>query len=159
MIQYASASIASDVIAIHATAPGSVSDMYPVGGAVAGSAEASRIHQSFQEQRAIPESRLPLLRHLPRAERENLARQSLDTDPWQDQPHASEIAKHLSFIVMSGNDSTDMRGQPCIAYSRRPLDKLRHAAARPIAGRSSTACSPHAECSMKLLEGDSLGVV
>src|SRR5665811_1818648 len=81
-------STVSFVIAIHATAPGGVSDMYPVGGAVAGSAEASRIHQSFQEQRAISESRLPLLRHLPRAERENLARQSLDTDPWQDQKPA-----------------------------------------------------------------------
>jgi hypothetical protein len=47
------------------------------------------------------------------------------------------------------------------ARSPRPSRPFtpRRVAEHPIAGWSSTACSPRAECSMKLPKGDSLGVV
>jgi hypothetical protein len=76
------------VLAIHATAPGGLPDMDPVGGPVAGAAEASHIHQGFQQKGAMPESRFPRLWHLPGAECQNLAGQSWDAYPWQDQKPA-----------------------------------------------------------------------
>src|SRR5882762_3941119 len=62
--------------------------MDPVGGTVASSAEASRIHQGFQQQRTTSISGLPVVGHLPSAQRQDLAGQSLDSYPRQHQKPA-----------------------------------------------------------------------
>jgi hypothetical protein len=78
----------SSTLPVHATASGGLPYMDPVGSPVAGSTKTSRIHQGFQQQGTTPISRFPVARHLPRAQRQDLAGQSLDLHPRQDQKSA-----------------------------------------------------------------------
>src|SRR5215469_892143 len=73
------------VLPVHAAASGGLPDMDPVGSTIAGPAKTLRIHQGFQQQRTMPIATFPVARHLPRAQRQDLARQSLDLHPGQDE--------------------------------------------------------------------------
>src|ERR671923_2218361 len=70
---------------IHATAAGGLPDMNPVGSPIAGPAKTDRIHQGFQQQRTMTIAALPVAWHLPGAQRQDLARQTLDLHPRQDE--------------------------------------------------------------------------
>src|SRR5438067_4738734 len=78
----------SCMLPVHATASGGLPDMDPIGSPIAGSAKTDRIHQGFQQQGTTPVASLPVARHLPRAQRQNLAGQSFDSYPWKDQKPA-----------------------------------------------------------------------
>ena len=69
---------------IHAAAPGGLSQIDPVGRSVAGSAKAVPIQKGFQQQRTMAVVTFPIMRQLPCAQRQDLARKSFDADPWQD---------------------------------------------------------------------------
>src|SRR5271157_442853 len=73
------------MLPVHATASGGLSDMDPVGGAIAGSAKTFRIHQGLQQQGTTPVADLPVAWHSPCAQRQNLAGQSFDLHPGQNQ--------------------------------------------------------------------------
>src|SRR5713101_7311846 len=72
------------VLSVHATAPGGRPEVGPVGGPIAGSAKAICVHQRLQ-QRTMAISSLPVVRHLPGAEGQDLARQPFDSYPRQNQ--------------------------------------------------------------------------
>src|SRR6266849_9466400 len=75
----------SFVLSVHATAPGGRPEVGPVGGPIAGSAKAICVHQRLQQQRTMAISSLPVVRHLPGAEGQDLARQPFDSYPRQNQ--------------------------------------------------------------------------
>src|SRR6058998_601087 len=75
----------SGVRPVHATTSGGLPNMNPVGGAIAGSAKTGCIHQSFQQQGTIAVVIFPIRRQSPCTQRQDLARESLDTNPRQDE--------------------------------------------------------------------------
>src|SRR5262245_40611984 len=72
--------IMSFVFPVRATAAGGLSHIDPVGGSVAGSAKAIRIHESFQQERTMAVVIFPIVRQLPCTQRQDLAGQSFDPD-------------------------------------------------------------------------------
>ena len=78
----------SFVLPIHATASGGLPNMDPVGSPIARSPKTGRIHQGFQQQGTAPEADLPVARHLPHAQRQNLAGQPFNAYPRQNQKSA-----------------------------------------------------------------------
>ena len=91
----------SFVFPVHAAAARGLSDIGPVGGSVASSAKAVRVHQRFQQQRARAVSGVPVVRYLPGAEGQDLARQSLDADPGQNQ-EGVRMSPSLFAAILSG---------------------------------------------------------
>ena len=89
------------VFPVHAAAARGLSDIGPVGGSVASSAKAVRVHQRFQQQRARAVSGVPVVRYLPGAEGQDLARQSLDADPGQNQ-EGVRMSPSLFAAILSG---------------------------------------------------------
>jgi hypothetical protein len=78
------------VLSVHATAAGGGAHVDPVGRSIASAAKALRVYQGFQQPGTIPISGLPVLGHLPSAQRQDLTGQSLDFDPGQNQESAVE---------------------------------------------------------------------
>src|SRR5205823_13943167 len=73
------------VLSVHSSPTGGLPNVDPVGGPVTSSSKALCVHQRFQQQWAMPVSSLPSARHPPGAQRQNLAGQSLDPHPGQNQ--------------------------------------------------------------------------
>lgn len=82
--------------------------MEPVGDAIAGSAKVIGVHQRFQQEGTIPISGLPVMRHLPGAQPQNLARQPFDSNPRQNQEPSvvdDPLQGALPLVVAPSNPS------------------------------------------------------
>src|SRR5579864_1569239 len=73
------------MLAVHATPPPGLAHPDPVGSPVAGATKTRHIHQGFQQHGMTPEVLLPVSRHLPCTQRQDLAGESFDVHPRQNQ--------------------------------------------------------------------------
>src|SRR5208337_3040651 len=73
------------MVAIELTAAGGLTDVSPVGGLVAGAAEAIRLHESLQQHRAITVALLPVVGQLAGDVAEDFRSHALRLHPGQDQ--------------------------------------------------------------------------
>src|SRR5713226_5348280 len=74
--------------AVRSGAARGLTQIHPIGGAVAGSLKARAVDQSLQQQRSISIVPAPILRELSRRTRQDCGGQTLDGDRWQNQKAA-----------------------------------------------------------------------
>src|SRR5207245_2151355 len=131
----------------HGAASGALSHLDPRGGPVASSAKTLRVHQRFQQQRTMPVAGLPVVRQVSGAQRQNLAGQSLDSHPGQNQEPSvidDPLQVALSLLVappdpgvsglhLPGGRGPQQAGQFPIAIPR-PVAQVGTGTARGIPG-------------------------
>ena len=123
------------MLPVHATPPCGLAHRDPVGSPIASATKARRIHQGFQQHGTAPVVLLPVSRHLPCTQRQDLAGESFDVHPRQNQK--STVVDDLLQVAAVAVPRSSRSTHPGPASSRPASSR----ADRPVPDRDNAPSS------------------